>query len=215
MDPSTLVIELLFGLLFVSAVVRYARRRDALSLDVMLIFGSMAMLFAIGHISDLFGTVPPWVDGATLAFLLAQPWLTLRLANKLHAVHRPVRIGATIAYFGTAAPLIVFPLRQAGFLVLLALGVFVLTDLLAAYYLNREALHRVGSARRQRRARSAPSRSSSRSSSPASPVWRPSAAARAASWPSSPRSSSWWPSCRRAGCARCGAPWPPSPSPRT
>jgi len=147
MDPSTLVIESLFGLLFVSAVVRYVRRRDALGLDVMLIFGSMAMLFAIGHLSKLVGTLPTWADGAALAFLLAQPWLTLRLANKLHAVHRRVRIGATVAYFGTALPLLFIPLRQAAFLVLAAIAIFIVTDLLAAFYLNQEARHRVGSAR--------------------------------------------------------------------
>ncbi len=147
MDLSTLIIEVLFWLLFASAVVRYVRRRDALSLDVMLIFGSMAMLFALGHISDLVGTLPSWADGLTLAFLLAQPWLTLRLANKLHAVNRRVRIGATVAYFGTALPLLFFPLRQVPILTLAAIGVFIVTDLVAAFYLNREARHRVGSAK--------------------------------------------------------------------
>ena len=147
MDPSTLVIELLFGLLFVSAVIRYVRRRDALSLDVMLIFGSMAMLFALGHLSSLVETLPTWADGAALAFLLAQPWFTLRLANKLHAIHRRVRIGATVAYFGTALPLLFVPLRQAVILVLAAIAVFIVSDLLAAFYLNREARRRVGSAR--------------------------------------------------------------------
>ena len=147
MDPSTLVIELLFWLLFASAVARYVRRRDALGLDVVLIFGSMAMLFAIGHLADLVGTLPTWADGAALAFLLAQPWLTLRLANKLHALNRRVRIGATVAYFGTALPLLVVPLREYPILALAAIAVFIVSDLLAAFYLNKEARHRVGSAR--------------------------------------------------------------------
>jgi signal transduction histidine kinase/DNA-binding response OmpR family regulator len=157
MDLTSVVVELLFALLFVSAVVRYVQRRDALSLDVMLIFGSMAMLFAIGHLSALFGTVPTWADGAALAFLLAQPWLTLRLANKLYPVHRPVRIGASVAYFATAGPLLFVPLRQAAILVLAAMAVFIVSDLLAAFYLNREARHRVGSARARVRAAAAAS----------------------------------------------------------
>jgi signal transduction histidine kinase/DNA-binding response OmpR family regulator len=147
MDLSSLVVELLFGLLFVSAVVRYIRRRDPLSLDVMLIFGSMAMLFAIGHLATLIGPLPTWADGAALAFLLAQPWLTLRLVNRLHAMHRAVRIGATVAYFGTALPLLFIPLKQAAVLVLAAIAVFIISDLAAAFYLNQEARHRVGSAR--------------------------------------------------------------------
>jgi len=156
-DPSTLVIELLFGLLFASAVVRYVRRRDALSLDVMLIFGSMAMLFALGHLSALVGTLPSWADGVALAFLLAQPWLTLRLANKLHAINRRVRIGATVAYVGTALPLLFFPLRQVPMLALAAIVVFIVTDLVAAFYLYREARHRVGSANARLKAAAAAS----------------------------------------------------------
>jgi len=147
MDVSSLLVSLLFGLLFVSAFVGFVRRRDALSRDVMLIFGSVAMLFVLAGARAVFGSLPAWVDGAALAFLLAQPFLTLRLADKLHPVWRPIRIGATIAYLGTALPLIVLPLRQAAVLVLAAIAVFVVTDLLAAFYLGREARHRVGSAR--------------------------------------------------------------------
>jgi len=147
MDLISIVLEGLFGLLFLSALVTYLLRRDALSRDVMLIFGSMAVLFVLSSLRAVTGTLPEWVDGAALALLLAQPLFTLRLANNLHPINPRVRIGATIAYLLTALPPIVIPLRQAGVLVLVALAVFVILDLLAAFYLFREARHRVGSAR--------------------------------------------------------------------
>ena len=147
MELTTLVVEGMFALLFVSAAVGYVRRRDSLTRDIMLMFGSMAMLFVLAGARVVIGAVPAWVDGAAFAFLLAQPVFTLRLADKLHPVHRLVLRGVTGAYLLTALPLIVLPLRQVGVLVLVAIGVFILTDLLAAFYLSREARHRVGSAR--------------------------------------------------------------------
>jgi signal transduction histidine kinase/DNA-binding response OmpR family regulator len=147
MDLTSLIVEGLFALLFVSAAIGYARRRDSLTRDVMLMFGSMAMLFVLAGARVVIGAVPAWVDGAAFAFLLAQPVFTLRLADKLHPVRRFVLRGVTIAYLLTALPLIVLPLRQVGVLVLVAIGIFIVTDLLAAFYLSREARHRVGSAR--------------------------------------------------------------------
>ena len=147
MDLSSLIVSLLFGLLFISAIIGYVRRRDPLSRDVMLIFGSVGMLFVIVGARVVIGSLPAWVDGAALALLLVQPQFTLRLANKLQPVHRPVLIGAVIAYFATALPLLVLPLKQAAVLVLAAILVFVVTDLVAAFYLAREARRRVGSAR--------------------------------------------------------------------
>ncbi|HEY8921143.1 MAG TPA: response regulator [Candidatus Limnocylindria bacterium] len=147
MDLSSLVVSVLFGILFISAVVGYVRRRDALSRDVMLIFGTVAMLFVVVGARVVIGSLPAWVDGAALALLFAQPLLTLRLANKLHPVHRPVRLAATVAYLATALPLIVFPLKAVVVLVLAAIAVFVVTDLVASFYLAREARRRVGSAR--------------------------------------------------------------------
>jgi signal transduction histidine kinase/DNA-binding response OmpR family regulator len=147
MDLTTIVIEGLFGLLFVSALIGYLRRRDTLSRDVMLIFGSMAMLFVIAGARTLIASLPSWVDGAALAFLLAQPWFTLKLAGEIYPIHRRVRIAATWAYVATALPLLVVPLRQAAVLALAAIAVFVITDLVAAFYLAREARRRVGSAR--------------------------------------------------------------------
>jgi signal transduction histidine kinase/DNA-binding response OmpR family regulator len=144
---TSLVIEGIFVVLFISAVVGFVRRRDALSRDVMLIFGSMAMLFLVSGARAAIGSLPAWLDGVAFALLLAQPVFTLRLADKIRPIHRYVRIGVPVAYALTALPLIVLPLRQAAVLALVAIAIFVITDLLAAFYLGREARRRVGSAR--------------------------------------------------------------------
>ena len=147
MDLSSIVVSILFGFLFISSVIAYVRRRDALSRDVMFIFGSVGMLFVLVGARLVIGSLPAWVDGAALALLFAQPPLTLRLAHKLHPVHRPVRIGAALAYAVTALPLIVLPLKTVPALVLAAVAAFVVIDLVAGFYLGLEARRRVGSAR--------------------------------------------------------------------
>jgi signal transduction histidine kinase/DNA-binding response OmpR family regulator len=147
MDLSSLVSSGLFVLLFISTVIGYLRRRDALSRDVMLIFASVGVLFVLFGARVVIGSLPDWVTGAALALLFAQPQFTLRLANQLHPVHWPVRFSASVAYALTALPLIVLPPESMTALIPVAIAVFVATDLAAGVYLGREAQRRVGSAR--------------------------------------------------------------------
>ena len=147
MDLSSLVSSGLFALLFISTVIGYLRRRDSLSRDVMLIFSSVGMLFILVGARVVVGSLPDWVTGAALALLFAQPQFTLRLANQLHPVHWYVRFSAAAAYWLTALPLIALPPETEPALILVAIFVFVATDLAAGFYLGREAQRRVGSAR--------------------------------------------------------------------
>jgi signal transduction histidine kinase/CheY-like chemotaxis protein len=142
-DLITIVLEVLFGALFLATLVAYLRRRDSLSRDVMLVFASIAMLFVLVAVSALLGPLPQPVIGGGVAILLAQPVLTLRLAHRVRAINRWVRYVALVAYLATALPLVVAFSQP---LVLLAVAVFVVTDLLAAYFLGREARRRSGSA---------------------------------------------------------------------
>ena len=147
MSFLNLVLEALFAILFVSALVTYLRRRDTLSRDVMLIFASVAVLFVVLAINALAGGLPGPVLGAALALLLAQPLFTLRLAHQLHPIARWVRISGLAAYTVVAVPLVLLPLDQVRGGLIAGGLVFVLTDLAAAYYLMAEARRRVGSAR--------------------------------------------------------------------
>ena len=147
MDALTLIIELIFGILFVATLGSYLRRRDPLSRDVMLIFASLAGLFVVAGIAALGVTLPDPVGAAALGLLLAQPVLTLRLAHRLRPISRVVLVTATVLWAAPSLLMIVVPLRTAPVLILFAIGVFVLTNLAATVYLVREARRRVGSAR--------------------------------------------------------------------
>lgn len=147
MNVLTLAIELLFLTLFITTLISYLRRRDALSRDVMLIFGSVAALFATIGLNAITGRLPDPVLGAALALLLAQPLFTLRLANQLRPVPRPVWLAAIGAWGLTSIPFIAIQIERLAFLFMPATVVFAVTHLVAALFLAREARRRVGSAR--------------------------------------------------------------------
>lgn len=144
---TTLAIELLFVLVFVASLVDYARRRDPLSRDLVAVFGAVAALFVLQLVPLVFGATPAWLAAAGVALLLAQPLFTLRLAGRLRSVPRIVGIAALIGYLATAIPLAVLPSPRPVALTLAAVGVFVVTGLLAAGYLALEARRRTGAAR--------------------------------------------------------------------
>ncbi len=147
MNLVTFISLLLFALLFGMTLVAYVRRRDPLSRDVMLIFASVAALFASLGVGAVGLELPDAVYGASLALLLAQPLFSLRLAHQIHFVPRAVRIVALVAFAITAVPMVVIPLGSIGLLLVPAGVVFVLGHLAAAYFLAREAARRVGAAR--------------------------------------------------------------------
>jgi signal transduction histidine kinase/CheY-like chemotaxis protein len=142
-----LSIEILFASLFISTLISYVRRRDALSRDVMLIFASVAALFGVLGVSAVAGRLPDPVLGAAVAVLLAQPLFTLRLAHQLHPVSPVVWAIAILGYVVTAIPSIFLPLDRLTEVFVAAALVFSATHLAAAVYLAREARRRVGSAR--------------------------------------------------------------------
>jgi signal transduction histidine kinase/DNA-binding response OmpR family regulator len=147
MNATTLVILLAFGLLFLSTLVTYLRRRDALSRDVMLIFASVAALLGVMGLGLLVGDVPEILVRGAIALLLAQPLFTLRVAHRLRPVRGWMWAVAGGGYALTTLPLLILPQAEAGPMLAPAVTVFVLIDLVAAFYLAREARRRVGSAR--------------------------------------------------------------------
>jgi signal transduction histidine kinase/CheY-like chemotaxis protein len=147
MSVITFAIEILFAFLFISTLISYIRARDALSRDVMLIFASVAALFALLGLSAVTGRLPHPVLGAAVALLLAQPLFTLRLAHQLHPVPRAVWAVAGVAYALTTVPSIFLPLDRINPLFMAAAIVFSTTHMAAAFYLATEARRRVGSAR--------------------------------------------------------------------
>ena len=84
-----LAAEFTFAVLFLRALLWYLRRRDPLQRDITLVFAPCMVLFCVDvarRIND--GILPGWVSAGTLTILLAQPYLTVRLAGRLRTVPR-------------------------------------------------------------------------------------------------------------------------------
>ncbi|MEW5991365.1 MAG: response regulator [Chloroflexota bacterium] len=146
MEPLTLAIEATFGVVFLAAVREWWRRRDALSLDVVLVFGTLILLFVVGLISMVAGPLPNLVSALAIAVLLGQPGLTLRLAAHVRHVPRAVLVAATAGWAVTALPFAVVGEEAPRALLLAAVAVFVITEATAAAYLARAARRRAGAA---------------------------------------------------------------------
>ena len=143
----TLVVELLFALVFVRALVEYVRRRDPLSRDVALVFTPLALLFVLELVRRTVGAPPTVLTTVAALLVLAQPYLTLRLVAQIRAIPRSVLVGAFAVYLLTAVPLVVWPRPVPAVVTLSAVAVFVVAEAIAAVYLALEARRRIGSAR--------------------------------------------------------------------
>ncbi|HEY8134853.1 MAG TPA: hypothetical protein VIF08_02350, partial [Candidatus Limnocylindrales bacterium] len=146
MSGLTFAVEIAFGLLFVATFVTWLRRRDAVSLDVMLIFAALAGLFFVSAISTV-STNQELAGALALALLFAQPVLTLRLVARIRPIRRSVLVGAGLVWALTAVPPIFISMRVVWPLLFGGLIAFVITDIVAAVYLWLEARKRVASAK--------------------------------------------------------------------
>src|SRR6266571_5156912 len=133
----TLTIEVLFGVVFLGALVTWVRRRDTLSRDVTLVFSGLTFLFVLDLVGRAFGPVPKWLPLVAALLLLAQPFLTLRLLSNAGLVRTPVLVIAFAAFLVTAVPLLVLPPPLPIPLVFGALAVFFVTEGAAAVALAR------------------------------------------------------------------------------
>ncbi|MDQ1646308.1 MAG: hypothetical protein QOJ50_2492, partial [Cryptosporangiaceae bacterium] len=144
-----LVVEALFVAVFVRALVSYARTRDHVQRDVMLVFSAVAALLVVGLARQLFGEPPRLVGALASAWLLGQPFWTLRVAARLRPVPRWVLWAAAAGWAGTAAPVFLAGQVLPKPLVLAAVLAFVTSEAAAAVYLGAEARRRTGSSRKR------------------------------------------------------------------
>ena len=143
-----LAAEFTFAVLFVRALLSYLHRRDPLQRNVTLVFAPCMVLFCVDVARRINGgPFPTWVGASALTILLAQPYLTVRLAGRLR--HVPVWLDRAILliFIGTAGPL-VFASRplQSDELTLAVTG-FLTGELVAAGLLFGKARTRSGANR--------------------------------------------------------------------
>jgi signal transduction histidine kinase/CheY-like chemotaxis protein len=144
-EALTLVIELLFALVFVGAVLSWVRRRDVLSRDLTLIFSAMAFLSVLDLVRRVAGPLPPWLGLPGLVLLLAQPTFTLLLVADLGLVRHRWLLPASLGMLAAALPLVVIrPVPPP--LVVALLAVYFVIEGAAATYLAVEARSRRGAA---------------------------------------------------------------------
>jgi len=152
-DPTlTLLIELPFVAVFVGALVTFIRKRDPLALDISLVFSALTLIFATQIVTAMGGEPPTALSALGILLLLAQPVFTLKLVSDVRVIPRTVLPVASLAFVITGLPLAIAVLGGSAAqlpvaLTLLAIGVFVANEGLAAGYLWLEARRRVGSAR--------------------------------------------------------------------
>jgi signal transduction histidine kinase/CheY-like chemotaxis protein len=155
----TLVIEVLFAVVFLRAALEYVRHRDPINRDVILVFSAMAALFVV-QIVRLIANIPQGSQGTgaigavltalgliAVVLLVLQPLLTLRLVGQLRHVPRWQFLWPLVVYA------ISVPVAVVGGDVGRVLGVvglllaFCVSETLAGGYLVLEASDHVGAAR--------------------------------------------------------------------
>jgi hypothetical protein len=144
---AELVVEALFVVVFCNAFVAYVRTRDRLHRDVMLVFSALAALFVIGLARQIWDEPLRLAMSLAAAWLLGQPYWTLRLAAQLRQVPRWVMWAAAAGWAGTAVPVILSPGPLPGPAVLAAVVVFLATQLTAAVLFALDARVRTGAPR--------------------------------------------------------------------
>jgi len=138
------IIEVAFFALFAAALVGFVKRRGRVQLDVLLVFGTIVVLFSLQLLQLIKFTPPAWVLALGLIALVAHAPFSLRLAGDLAHVPRWASRAswAALAVLSVGllvpsiAPLVVLPL----------IGYFVLVDTGAAMAMAAGARRRRGSA---------------------------------------------------------------------
>jgi signal transduction histidine kinase/CheY-like chemotaxis protein len=148
-DWSVLVLltaEFTFAVLFLRALLRYLHRRDPLQRDITWVFAPTSVLL-VGHLALLsLHALPTVIVVATQIVVLAQPYLTVRLAARLRAIPRRL-VGAVLLAWVFAAGTLCYIGPPAPDLFLFLAAVFLCGELIAAGLLFGKARTRTGANR--------------------------------------------------------------------
>jgi signal transduction histidine kinase/DNA-binding response OmpR family regulator len=143
-----LAAEFTFAIVFLRALLASLHRRDPLQRDVVLVFTPAMLLFCVEVASEVNGgPLPKWIRLATMTVLLAQPYLTVRLAGRLRGVSGWLDKLVLLTFVGSAGPLLfaTWPLEPARWAI--AAAGFLAGDLIGAALLFGKARTRTGANR--------------------------------------------------------------------
>ena len=146
MDLLITSVQVAYFAVFAVVVVRFIGDRRPVNRDLVLVFGVVAMLFASNLLTQFVPEAPLPLRRIGPLLLMAQPYLTLRLASYVTEIPRWVGPG-TLAW-GVIAAVLVAPGVTGNIpAVLVIISYFVVVQTVAAFLLGKAAGQRHGYAR--------------------------------------------------------------------
>ncbi|MEU4626284.1 response regulator [Actinoplanes sp. NPDC023801] len=142
-----LAAEVTFAVLFLRALLAWRRTRDPLQRDVTLVFTPLMLVFCLDMARVANGTLPRWVSVVNAVTLMAQPYLTLRLAGRLRSVSPVLTAGVLVGYVAVLTPLVLLDRPLPGWARLAAVAYFLTVQTVAAALFWGEARTRTGANR--------------------------------------------------------------------
>jgi signal transduction histidine kinase/DNA-binding response OmpR family regulator len=154
-DVLSLGLDVAYLAVFVVTLRQYLRRPERVTLAVVLVFGSLALVLIVSAVSKLLPALGPVLGFVSLPALLAHPLLALWLVHQFRPVSRRLLgLGAAgfVALFGALVIVVLSGTKTLDPLVTIvllgALGLyFVALELRAAFGFALEARHRAGTSR--------------------------------------------------------------------
>jgi signal transduction histidine kinase/DNA-binding response OmpR family regulator len=142
------VAEATFAALYLRALFRYLHRRDPLQRDITWVFAPPAVLFVIEIAGLLPGPLPHWTTPVVSTLLLAQPYLTIRLAARLRDMPRRLETVVLVSSVAAAGLLIVLDSPAQSWQIALPRAILILAgEAIAAGLLYGKARTRTGANR--------------------------------------------------------------------
>ena len=138
------VAEATFAALFLRALLRYLRRRDPLQRDITWVFAPPSVLFLLDIGNMLPGQLPSGLGQIAQALLLAQPYLTIRLAARLREVPRLLQHGVLLLTLFLDGSLIFVDLPLPREVIFPTIALFLIGEGIAAGLLLGKARTRTG-----------------------------------------------------------------------
>ena len=145
MDPTAILLQVLFYLLFLVSLVRFVRRPGPLELSVLAVFGAFVSLFLLSFLNALAPALSvifrPWL----ITMLFLQPSLVLRLVDQIQPV--PVGLSRFVLLGAVASIAALLAAQGEPSAYIPAIGFFFVAETIAAIRFAVAARRRFGLAR--------------------------------------------------------------------
>jgi PAS domain S-box-containing protein len=147
LDVINVGLQIAFAAVFVVVLQRYLRDRRPVNRDLTLVAGAVAGWFLVSTAISLFPALPAELAQLSPVFILAQPYLTLRLVGHFVPIERNLRLAAVAWYVVALAVTLGIGIRGNPVATAVVVSYFVVFQAGAAIILGRVAQSRVGYAR--------------------------------------------------------------------